>query len=318
MSHHQHRRHSWVKDYFSFTKWQRRALFLLLLIIIGAAIAPVFYRHFLPAPQEPAAPLVLEEAKGLVPYTSADSIGSYNIDYNSWKTPETNNGSSTVAHYFPFDPNTATEADWLRLGVKPKTVATIIKYRSKGGKFRRPEDLLKIYSLPKAQAQALLPYVVITSTAGNNSFRRDSLPNKPLPTANNLATIDINLADTSQWIALPGIGSKLAFRIVNFRDKLGGFYSIQQVGETFALPDSTFQKIKHRLRVTTTAIRTININTATIDQLKNHPYIRWNIANAMVQYRQQHGPYASVLELQKIAIVTPEWLQKVAPYFIIQ
>jgi competence ComEA-like helix-hairpin-helix protein len=160
--------------------------------------------------------------------------------------------------------------------------------------------------------------VVIAPTASNNSFRRDSLPARPTAAAKNIAAIDINLADTSQWIALPGVGSKLAFRIVNFRDKLGGFYSIEQVGETYALPDSTFQKIKSRLRVNGSSLRTININTATVEQLKMHPYIKWNIANAMIQYRQQHGPYQSVEDLQKIAIVTPEWLQKVAPYFTVQ
>lgn len=318
MARYKHRWQSWIKDYFSFTKWQRRALLFLLLIIIGAAIAPVFYRYFLPAPQQPADAIVLEEAKGLVPFKGFDSSWQNNNEHTAWKEPADNNRAATSVSYFTFDPNTASEADWLRLGVKPKTVATILKYRSKGGKFRQPEDLLKIFSLPKDQAKALIPYVVIASTASNNSFRRDSLPARPTTPAKNIAAIDINLADTSQWIALPGIGSKLAFRIVNFRDKLGGFYSIEQVGETYALPDSTFQKIKSRLRVNGSGLRTININTATLEQLKMHPYIKWNIANAMIQYRQQHGPYQSVEDLQKIAIVTPEWLQKVAPYFTVQ
>ena len=49
-----------------------------------------------------------------------------------------------------------------------------------------------------------------------------------------IQSVDINTADTTAFISLPGIGSKLAARIVNFRDKLGGFYSIDQVGETLA------------------------------------------------------------------------------------
>jgi DNA uptake protein ComE-like DNA-binding protein len=66
--------------------------------------------------------------------------------------------------------------------------------------------------------------------------------------------IDINSADTTSFIALPGIGSKLAARIINFRDKLGGFYSVAQVGETFGLPDSTFQKIKQYLKLENTVL----------------------------------------------------------------
>ena len=103
--------------------------------------------------------------------------------------------------------------------------------------------------------------------------------------------IDINTADTSAFISLPGIGSKLAARIVNFRDKLGGFYSIDQVGETFGLPDSTFQKIKQYLKLENTSIKKININTATVDELKAHPYIKYSVANPIIAYRNEHGPF---------------------------
>lgn len=73
--------------------------------------------------------------------------------------------------------------------------------------------------------------------------------------------VTINDADTSAFIALPGIGSKLSARIVAFRDKLGGFYSVEQIGETWGLADSTFQKIKGRLQVSG-EVRKINVNTA--------------------------------------------------------
>src|SRR5262249_25636461 len=103
------------------------------------------------------------------------------------------------------------------------------------------------------------------------------------------SVIDINSADTTAFIALPGIGSKLAARIVNFREKLGGFYSVDQVGETFGLPDSTFQKIKQYLKLENNSLRKININTATVDELKLHPYIKWSIANPIIAYRNEHG-----------------------------
>ena len=115
-------------------------------------------------------------------------------------------------------------------------------------------------------------------------------------------------------IALPGIGSKLAQRIITFRDKLGGFYKIEQVAETFALPDSTFQKIKNRLLLANTALKQININTATLDELKSHPYLRYAIANAIVQYRAQHGNFNSISDLKKMALVTDELFTKAAPY----
>jgi competence protein ComEA len=73
---------------------------------------------------------------------------------------------------------------------------------------------------------------------------------------------------------LPGIGSKLSQRIIAFRNKLGGFYSVEQVGETYRLPDSTFQKIKPKLILGNNNVKQININAASIDEMKAHPYLR--------------------------------------------
>lgn len=216
---------------------------------------------------------------------------------------------------FYFDPNTLNEAGWQRLGVRDKTIATIQKYLSKGGKFRQPEDIDKIWGLSDADIERLLPYVRIenrqttTNDAEAAVHKPVDEPKKYVP-----AIIDINTADTSALIALPGIGSKLSQRIINFRDKLGGFYKIEQVAETFGLPDSTFQKIKNRLNISSTSVKQFNINTATVDELKAHPYFRYAIANAIVQYRNQHGNFAAVDDLKKVAPVTDEVFAKVFPY----
>ncbi len=125
--------------------------------------------------------------------------------------------------------------------------------------------------------------------------------------------IDINKADTTVFISLPGIGSKLASRIVTYREKLHGFTSVEQMGETFGLPDSTFQKIKPRLIVTDGGITKININTATPEQLKT-PYINYNLANIIFQYRTQHGPYKNLSDLKKIMLIDNALFNKISPY----
>jgi competence ComEA-like helix-hairpin-helix protein len=105
---------------------------------------------------------------------------------------------------------------------------------------------------------------------------------------------------------------------VNFRNKLGGFYSIDQVGETFGLADSTFQKIKPYLRLGDSTVRKFNINTASIDELKTHPYIRWQIANAIVAYRQEHGVFTKIEDIQKVMAVTPGDYKKFSRYIEVQ
>jgi competence ComEA-like helix-hairpin-helix protein len=126
--------------------------------------------------------------------------------------------------------------------------------------------------------------------------------------------IDINEADTAALISLPGIGSKLAGRIVNFREKLGGFYSIEQVREVYGLSDSNFQKFQSYLRIETSGIRKIRINEIDILQLKAHPYFKQALAGAIIAYRNEHGPFSTAQDLKRVMSVTDEIFLKILPY----
>ena len=178
----------------------------------------------------------------------------------------------------------------------------------------------KIWGLSPSDAQRLVPYVSIKNAAKENtSFEKKEYPKMSSPyVAKTIQPIDINLADTTAFISLPGIGSKLAQRIIAFRNKLGGFYSIEQVGETYLLPDSTFQKIKPKLTIINSNVKQININMASIDEMKAHPYLRYNLANAIFQYRQQHGNFNSVEEIKKIMLVTETTYNKISPYLVVK
>lgn len=218
------------------------------------------------------------------------------------------------AALFAFDPNQLDAAGWKRLGLREKTIGIILNYRSKGGFFKTAADLRKIYGLHPDEFARLEPFIRIeaTGTPTPISFAATVPVNKT--TKPRYSSIAINSADTTALIALPGIGSKLAARIINFRDKLGGFYAVDQVGETFGLPDSTFQKIKSFLVADNKSIRKININTATVDELKAHPYIRWAIAKAIVAYREQHGRFERIEDVKKVMAITNEVFEKLYPY----
>jgi competence ComEA-like helix-hairpin-helix protein len=225
--------------------------------------------------------------------------------------------SSSKSELFFFDPNSTSTEDWQKLGLRDKTITTIQKYLSKGGSFKQGEDLKKVYGLRNDEYERLAPFIRITekkNVPANNIKTETNYPgNKRY-----YSIIDINTADTSAFISLPGIGSKLAARIVNFREKLGGFHSIEQIGETYGLPDSVFQKIRSYLKLENFSLRKININTATVDELKAHPYIQWNIANAIVAYRNQHGLYTAMEDVRKIMTITDEVYSKVSLYLTVQ
>lgn len=305
-------------NYFTFTKKERRGTIILLLLILFFITLPFLYPLFIKP--KPADTSTFKNEIVTLKIKQQDTVKQFtqrNFDeenyQNYYQPSEKNYTKNFKGELFYFDPNTATTADWQRLGLRDKTIATIQNYLSKGGRFYKPEDIGKIWGLHPDEVQRLIPYVQITPKE-NNYPKKDYETKTFDKPKNTISVIDINNADTTTLIALPGIGSKLAQRIINFRDKLGGFYKAEQVGETFGLPDSTFQKIKPRLTINHLTIKQFNINTASVDEMKTHPYIRYNIANAIVQYRTQHGNFSSVTDLKKIMVITDDVYNKVAPY----
>src|SRR6476620_4474232 len=222
----------------------------------------------------------------LLAQTSGHKSDSNNIEAYRYETSK--NTEVPASAVFNFDPNTLDADGWKKLGLRDRTVQTILHYREKGGHFYKPEDVQKIWGLPNGFYDRVKNFIQIAEIKKENAPNTNFFKTPYEKPEHKLAVVDVNSADTSALIALPGIGSKLAQRIVNFRDKLGGFYSVDQIAETYGLPDSTFQKLKPYFGVHG-VLKKLNLNTATKDDLKTHPYIRWNLANAIVEYRNQHG-----------------------------
>lgn len=320
-----------VQDYFTFSAKERKGtviiLVLIVLVYIAARVIPVKKQ----APSKDAFAKELAQLKITVDSshntyarTRFNRYDDDNDNAGDYIKPKNYDSRNTAqGELFVFDPNTLDAEGWKKLGIRDKTVTTIQNFLAKGFRFRQPDDLKNVYGLKTEEAERLIPYVHIaeqeaaahTAAAGTGtSTYTSTYTGSSFSEAKAVKTIDVNLADTSAFIALPGIGSKLAARIVNFRDKLGGFYTVNQVGETYGVPDSTFQKIKSRLLCNNVAVKKINLNNADVNQLKAHPYIRWSLANAIVNYRSQHGNFTSLQDLKKIDVITDEVFNKIAPY----
>ncbi|MBC6490845.1 ComEA family DNA-binding protein [Flavihumibacter stibioxidans] len=335
-----------VADYFSFSKSERWGVLVLIAIVLILFIAPD-YLPDQPAPVEVPDSMVSrllsdweksdsvysrrfgnDRSSGSIRSDRYSSSGGYQPDGKVFDAEGAHPARTEVKRFY-FDPNTIGEEEMRGLGIPAKTAATISKYRSKGGRFRIPEDLQKIYSLPPALANELIPWVRIAADnpvakGGNSSNEsksvvpgREQLPgviHAGKSREVNISRIVMNQADSMAWLALPGIGPRLAGRIIAFREKLGGFYSASQVSEVYGLADSVFQKILPMLDPGDGGIRQLDINTATKEELAAHPYIRWQLATAIIQYRQAHGPFGAVTDLLKIHLISDEQFRKMAPY----
>lgn len=314
-----------VKDYFTFSARERNGLLIMFFVALIIFLFPRYYPQKKVSVTNTKNAFQKELAQLKIVVDSSNGNKSYqrNESYVDYSQPKLNEHTNNLKReLFDFDPNTLDANGWKKLGIREKTINTIQNFLAKGYKFRQPQDIKKIYGLRQEEAERLIPYIHISQKASSanasfaNSGNAANTGNSSIE-IKRTKIIEINTADTTAFISLPGIGSKLAARIIKFREKLGGFTSVNQLGETYGIPDSTFQKIKPYLQCSHLNLKKININTADINALRAHPYLRWNIANAIINYRQQHGKFESVSDIRKIDIITDETFNKIAPYLVV-
>ena len=130
--------------------------------------------------------------------------------------------------------------------------------------------------------------------------------------------IELNSADSAKITGLKGIGPSFARRIVNYRNRLGGFINKEQLKEVFGMDDDRYAEMQAQVSVDPSQIKKIHINKVDLDGLKHFPYLTFKQINAIVQFREQHGDYASLNDLRNIAILNNEILRKIGPYIDFQ
>ena len=217
-----------------------------------------------------------------------------------------------------FDPNTADSTLLLSLGLQPWQVRSIYRYRAKGGIYRQPSDFARLYGLTVKQYKELLPYIHISDEykpaaevyGRTDAVRsgRDTLryPVKLQPGQ----YVALDDADTASLRKVPGIGRYYASRIVRYRNDLGGYVSVAQLSEIEGIPEATLSYF----RVTGGAVRKLNLNRLTLNELKHHPYINFYQARRIIDYRRLKGPLHSIDDLRLLKDFSQRDIERLRPY----
>lgn len=268
------------KDFFYFSRTERQGIIILaaLIILVGTA------SWFIP-PREVAK---IEDNQKFEE--------EYAIFMASLKEKEQQKEVSSKKYQYEkrevilasFDPNTADSITFLNLGLPPWIAKNILKYRAKGGRFRKQSDFQKVYGLTEKQYITLEPYISIadipkeqdTIRLFSHQEPRDTLQYYKYPSG---TTISLNQADTTELKKIPGIGSAIARMIVGYRKKLGGFYQVEQLQDIHLDTD----KLHEWLFVNKNETQRINLNKAGIERLRAHPYINFYQAKIIVEYRKK-------------------------------
>ena len=300
-----------ITDLLSFSKNERIGIYLLLLISAGIWILPVFFsREEVNLDAVKISRIDLDSTLHLLNYRK-DSLK--HTDSKLYSTLKGNIESITQkSELFPFNPNKTSIDDWIRLGLSKKNAHTIKNYLEKGGVFRSIDDLRKIYGIPEKLIETILPFAVFEEPQIHvknkvDKFQRDTKS----------IHLDLNQADSTSLVSLPGIGEKLASRIIKYRNKLGGFVKLNQLMEVYGLQDSVFITISPMLFLDPNfPINKIDVNTVEYTTFSKHPYASFSIAKIIIAYRKAHGGINGVDDFYSIAGIPRENLDKLIPYCV--
>lgn len=297
------------KDFFYFSLSERRAIYVLLVLMAVLLVAIVWT----PAPEVQSVNVVAE----------ADSLvlsRKYNEERKSFTKKERIQEEVSII-LTPFDPNLADSIEFLRLGLPSYVIKNVIKYRQKGGRFSTPESFARIYGLTEAKFKELQPYIYISEefikkpnrkkSAQERSKREERVDSLQKPFKYPEGTlVDVNTADTTELKKIPGIGGGIARRIVAYRNRLGGFYTLEQLNEVEFVTADLLKWFK----LEGDSVRKLPINRVGLDKLRAHPYINFYQAKVIVEYRRKKGEIKSLSQLALYEEFTEKDLKRLSAY----
>lgn len=287
-----------LKQYFVFSKSERNGIYVLLVLIVLALFAPKVYRLINPPQPIDFSITTLATAESNSSAFAADSTQQLL--------------EQTQAELFVFNPNTADSLTLVSLGFAPKTARSIVNYRSKGGKFKKPEDLYRIFNVDSNFISTLLPYVQLEK---EEEYQSQLKPNQfATKEKKAFVPVELNTADSLQLVSLYGIGPKMASKIIDYRNRLGGFFRVEQLTEIWGIDEFLLEELNGKIYVDVNKVKYLPINSITYDELKLNPYLRFKTASAIINYRKHHGAFKQVEDLKQVILLPDSTYQKLLPY----
>lgn len=221
-----------------------------------------------------------------------------------------------------FDPNTVDSNTLVHLGFKPWQAQNLLKYRAKGGKYRKAEDLKRLYGMTDSMYQTLQPYICIelenlkVDSSANDSLMGDTTRHDTMPRWQHVkkdTILNLRTADTTELKMIRGIGSYRAKQIVRYREALGGFVRVEQLLEVEGMENVPDSVLKHFV-LDTADVKQLNINSIGVRQLSKHPYLSFEEAKAIYEFRRKKIRLDSLGQLNELECVSDEAIKRIAPY----
>lgn len=305
-----------VKEFFTWSKGERRALIILSFLLLFLIIGDVFFHRINPIENNSIHPDTLILYQKLLEQMEEEIPLVLHVQKKGIEKKVKEESEELKVHSF-FDPNELDQKGWENLGFSPKQSASLLKYKASIQSFKTKKDLANSYVVSESKFNELERFIRIVENENNTELKNVSkdYSNKPIEVhkVENLF-LDINSADSISLLKLNGIGPFYAGKIIQYRKELGSYIAKEQLLEIWNFDSLKLQTIGQNIYLDTSYIIKLSINSDSSSVLKKHPYINWNIANAIVNYRIQHGYFKEKEELKKIVLINDSVYSKLYPY----
>ncbi|MGW1455116.1 ComEA family DNA-binding protein [Salegentibacter agarivorans] len=281
-----------IKSHFVFNKSQQNGIFLLVIIIITLQ-AIYFFADF--SSESNSEALSQEEIETF--QTQIDSIKLAREEADSVKT-------------YPFNPNYITDFKGYTLGMSIEEIDKLQRFREENKWINSAKDFQKVTGVSDSLLALISPYFKFPDWV-IEAEKKKSIERKMAP----ISISDLNKAEAEELQKVKGIGEVLANRIVNYRTKIGGFRSELQLKDIYGLSYETREKLQRQFRVVEDKnFSLININEAKVLELLEVPYIKYELAREIIDYRQLHEKIKSFEELSKIESFPSDKIDRIQLY----
>ena len=277
----------WYKQYHKFSKKDRNGIMVLSILIVFV--------------------IIINISSGFIKTASNYDYSEFERAINEWELSQAT-ANQDYNMLFQFNPNTITPEKLDSLALPFYVKRNLLNYREAGGRIRSTDDFRKIYGMNDSIFDAVKDFILFEQT------NEVTEPANYRETNATIIKIELNSTDSVELTKLNGIGPVFASRIVRYRDLLGGFYKKEQLLEVYNFPEETFKSLENRIDADPAKIKKMQLNYAEFAELLRHPYLSREQVQAIINYRNIHGPFQSVSDLTQNNILDSLSFLKIEPY----
>ena len=286
-----------IKSYFLFSREHRSGIFLLFAIIILVQLAYIFFGDYFITKNN-----TIEDKAWLLVQNEIDSLKSIQ--------------STKKDTIYPFNPNYITDYKGYKLGMAIQEIDRLHAFRKQGKFVNSVEEFQQVTKVSNAFLSKISPYFKFPDWVKNKGTATSEKFHKFLPKEKEkIIQKDINVATREDLIAVYGIGEKLADKILQEKEKLGGFVSMEQFQFMWGISPEAISDLEKRFTIKSQiGIKKIAINDLSQKELAKFPYFNYALAKEIVIYRTMNSGIKNIDDLTKIKGMPNEKIKIIALY----